>query len=102
MQNTVKTEIKPSEDWNGFNFVFSNGWGLSIQQSEHHYCKVGKTAEVAIFDPEGNWLAYDERTGSVEVLPSADTHVNGHLNADDIAKLFAIVSEKKVDITAEV
>jgi len=35
-------------------------------------------------------------------LPNADTHVNGWLDADDIAKLFSIVSQKEVDIIAEV
>ncbi|SVD94172.1 uncharacterized protein METZ01_LOCUS447026, partial [marine metagenome] len=44
------TKITPSEHWNGFNFMFSNGWSISIQQSDDHYCRVGHTAEVAIFD----------------------------------------------------
>ena len=101
MSSTVKTEIIPSEHWNGFNFTFSNGWGLSIQQSEHHYCKVGKTAEVAIFDPNGEWKGYDEKTNEI-FEPKEDTHVNGWLDADDIAKLFSIVSQKEVDIIAEV
>ena len=101
MSNTVKTEIIPSENWNGFTFAFSNGWSVSIQQSENHYCKVGKTAEVAIFDPKENWCAYDEETNSIHVLPNADTHVNGWLDADAVAKLFAIVSEKEVDIEAK-
>ena len=102
MSNIVKTEIIPSEHWNGFTFLFSNGWSVSIQQSGDHYCKVGKTAEVAIFDPKENWCAYDEKTNSIDVLPNADTHVNGWLDADDIAKLFSIVSQKEVDIIAEV
>ena len=48
----MSTRITPSEHWNGFTFEFSNGWSVSIQQGEAHYCTVGKTAEVAVFDPE--------------------------------------------------
>ena len=91
------TKITPSEHWNGFTFEFSNGWSVSIQQSESHYCTVGKTAEVAIFDPKDNWYAYDEEDGVVNELPNADTYVNGHLNADDVAKIISIISQKRVD-----
>ena len=91
------TKITPSEHWNGFNFMFSNGWSISIQQSENHYSTVGKTAEVAIFDDKDNWYGYDEEKRDI-FTPDADTYVNGHLNADDIAKIFSIISQKKVDI----
>jgi hypothetical protein len=91
------TKITPSEHWNGFTFEFSNGWSVSIQQSESHYCTVGKTAEVAIFDPKENWYAYDEENGEVNELANADTYVNGHLDADAIAKIISIISQKRVD-----
>ena len=91
------TSIIPSEHWNGFTFEFSNGWSVSIQQSESHYSTVGKTAEVAIFDPKENWYAYDEENGEVNELANADTYVNGHLDADAIAKIISIISQKRVD-----
>ena len=93
----MSTRITPSEHWNGFTFEFSNGWSASIQQGESHYCTVGKTAEVAIFDDRDNWYGYDEEKRDI-FTPDADTYVNGHLNADDIAKIFSIISQKKVDI----
>ena len=93
----VKTEIIPSEHWNGFTFVFSNGWSVSIQQSDAHYCEIGKTAEVAIFDPKENWYAYDEESNTLDAgWPSGDTYVNGHLDADAVAKIISIISQKKV------
>ena len=100
MPNTVKTEIIPSESWNGFTYVFSNGWSVSVQQSDAHYCTVGKTAEVAIFDPENNWYTYDEEKNEI-LISEEDTHVNGWLNADQVAKIISIISRKKVDIKPE-
>ena len=91
------TKITPSEHWNGFNFMFSNGWSISIQQSDSHNCKVGHTAEVAIFDSEDNWYGYDEEKHDIFV-PDEETYVNGYLNADDIAKIISIISQEKVDI----
>ena len=93
----VKTEIIPSEHWNGFTYVFSNGWSVSVQQGDAHYCEIGKTAEVAIFDPKENWYAYDEESNTLDAgWPSGDTYVNGHLDADAVAKIISIISQKKV------
>ena len=89
--------ITSSEHWNGFTFVFSNGWSISIQQSEDHYCKVGRTAEVAIFDEKDNWYGYDNEKCEI-FIPSEDTYVNGYLDADDIGKIISIISQEKVDI----
>ena len=96
-QNVNMTKITPSEHWNGFNFMFSNGWSISIQQSENHYCKVGESAEVAIFDDKENWYVFDEEKRDI-FESEEDTHVNCHLNADDIAKIISIISQEKVDI----
>ena len=91
------TKITASEHWNGFTFEFSNGWSVSIQQSENHYATVGKSAEVAIFDEEDNWYVYDDEKRDI-FKPDEDTYANGHLDADDIAKIISIISQEKVDI----
>ena len=93
--NMVKTEIIPSENWNGFTFVFSSGWSVSIQQGDAHYCEIGKTAEVAIFDPKDNWYSYDQEKNEI-IISEEDTYVNGHLDADAVAKIISIISQKKV------
>ena len=95
-QNANMTKIEPSENWPGFTFMFSNRWRISIQQSEHHNCSVGKSAEVAIFDEEDNWYGYDDEKCDI-FMPDEDTYVNGWVNADDIAKIISIISQKKVD-----
>jgi hypothetical protein len=94
------TRITPSEDWPGFTFKFSNGWSVSMQQGEAHYCTVGKTAEVAVFDSKDNWYVYDEDSQTLEAS-EADTYVNGHLDADAVAKIISIISiisQEKIDI----
>ena len=95
----MSTRITPSEHWNGFTFEFSNGWSVSIQQGKDHYCERGKTAEVAVFDPEENWYVYDEDSETLEAS-DVDTYVNGWLDADAVAKIISIISQKKVDIRA--
>ena len=91
----MSTRITPSEHWNGFTFEFSNGWSVSIQQGKDHYCERGKTAEVAVFDPEENWYVYDDDSKTLEASEE-DTCVNGHLDADEVAKIISIISQKKV------
>lgn len=39
----------------GFTLVFPNGYELSVQRSEFHHCGED-TAEIAAFDPEGEFL----------------------------------------------
>jgi hypothetical protein len=96
----VKTEIIPSENWNGFTFVFSNGWSVSIQQGDAHYCKIGKTVEIAIFDPKDNWYSYDQEKNEI-LMTEEDTCVNGWLDADQVARIILIISQKEVDNATE-
>ena len=98
---TSTTKIEPSEHWNGFSFAFSNGWNVSLQQGSAHYCTEGKTMEVAIFDPQGKWWGYDEENGEL-FLSKADTYVNGHLDADHVARVIALVAPLELDTEARV
>ena len=98
---TSTTKIEPSEHWNGFSFAFSNGWNVSLQQGSAHYCTEGKTMDVAIFDPQGKWWGYDEENGEL-FLSKADTYVNGHLDADHVARVIALVAPLELDTEAEV
>ena len=91
--------ITSSDNWPGFTYEFSNGWSISIQQGEAHYCTVGETAEVAVFDKMDNWYGYDKEKCEIFV-PSESTTVTGHCSADDIAKIISIISQEKVDIRA--
>ena len=56
--------------------------------------------EVAVFDPQGRWWAYDEE--HCELALSEDTYVNGHLDADNVARVMALVAPLELDREAEV
>ena len=56
--------------------------------------------EVAVFDPQGRWWAYDEE--HCELVLSEDTYVNGHLDADNVARVMALVAPLELDREAEV
>lgn len=55
--------------------------------------------EVAVFDPQGRWWAYDEE--NCELVLSESTYVNGHLDADNVAKVMALVAPLELDTEAE-
>lgn len=43
--------------WQGFYVTFDNGYSVSTQFGEFNYCtKDGANAEIAIFDPKGNFV----------------------------------------------
>jgi hypothetical protein len=96
---TSTTKIEPSEWCSGFSFAFSNGWRVSLQQSSAHYCTEGKTMEVAIFDPKDGWWAYDEE--NCKLFLSESTYVNCHLDADNVARVMALVAPLELDTEAE-
>ena len=98
---TSTTKIEPSEWCNGFSFAFSNGWSVSLQQGSAHYCTEGKTMEVAIFDSKGRWWGYDEEHCEL-FLSEEDTYVNGHLDADHVARVIALVAPLELDTEAVV
>ena len=56
--------------------------------------------EVAIFDPQERWWAYDEE--NCELVLSEDTYVNGHIDADNVARVIALVARLELYREAEV
>ena len=84
--------IQASENWDGFNFFFENGWEVSVQQSEHHGCKAPYTAEVAIIDNRGDWYDYSKEVNSV-TRDEAESTVNIFVGSDEVAKIMAIVQK---------
>lgn len=55
--------------------------------------------EVAIFDPQDEWWAYDEE--NCKLFLSEKPYVNGHLDADNVAKVIALVAPLELDTEAE-
>ena len=85
-----KKMIEASKLWNGFTFTFQNGWDVSVQQSENHYCKVPYSVEVAIIDDKDNWYTYTNQNNDI-IRCEDGNDVNGHIGADELAKILEIV-----------
>lgn len=43
---------------NGFHMTFANGWTVSVQSGAPHYCTFGETADVAVWDKNGDLLQW--------------------------------------------
>ena len=55
--------------------------------------------EVAIFDPQDGWWAYDEE--NCKLFLSEEPYVNGHLDADNVARVIALVAPLELDTEAK-
>jgi hypothetical protein len=83
----------------GFQMTFANGYIVSVQFGDHHYCSMrnlnrkaddwksgddthsSSDAEVAILDPDGQFVQFD----------STSDFVKGHVDPDTVAKIIAWV-----------
>ena len=92
----------------GFQIRFSNGYTVSVQFGHFHYCAsrdlnvaydawrtgddthFSPNAEVAVMDPNGNFLKFD----------SCTDHVRGHTDPDTVGKIITWVSNLKPQETA--
>jgi len=76
-----------NEFHNGFQMKFENGWTISVQFGKGNYATikdgVNISAEIAIWDGEGNW--YD--------FPEDSQQVKGWVNADGVADWIYRVSK---------
>jgi hypothetical protein len=112
IQQIEKPQFASSPHWPGFSMTFKNGWEISVQFGDSHYCsnrskgdwvkefgsRKSETAEVAIFAPDkegypSNWWSYDEKLDDVVEQPD-ESFVNGWLTTDQVASIINIISKK--------
>ena len=107
IQQIEEPQFSSSPLWPGFSMTFKNGWEISVQFGDSHYCsnrmkgegsRRSTTAEVAIFAPNKDgfpreWWSYDEDIGDVVEQPD-ESFVNGWLTTDQVANIIRIVSKK--------
>jgi hypothetical protein len=93
--------------WPGFSMTFKNGWEISVQFGNGHYCsnkmkdsssRQSETAEVAIFAPDKDgfpreWWSYDETLDDVVEQPE-ESFVNGWLTTDQVSSIINIIANK--------
>jgi hypothetical protein len=107
IQQIEKPQFASSPLWPGFSMTFKNGWEISVQFGDNHYCsnrakrtpsRKSETAEVAIFAPDKDgfpreWWSYDEDIDNVVEQPD-ESFVTGWLTTDQVAKIINIISKK--------
>jgi hypothetical protein len=87
-------------DGKGFHMTFANGWTISVQFGPGNYCgnynlpygslrptelPPSATAEIAIFNSEGEWFDF------------GDDKVKGYVTPDDVLKFMNKIARKKVE-----
>jgi hypothetical protein len=86
----------------GFCVTFENGWTVSVQWGAGNYCDnryghdkpsnlrgdvcESRTAEVAAWDADGNWLAFSKTEGD---------DCKGWMKPGDVLKFLSMVSRKR-------
>jgi len=103
----------PEHPWPGFMLTFPNDWSVSVQWGTGHHCDKGETtAEVAIWDSNGLWYAFNKMDRSLHtpngdypyshrdhhgVYPANHTAasvVNEYIKADTLALLMDTVASQ--------
>jgi len=94
----------PEHPWPGFMLTFPNDWSVSVQWGNGHYCDKGETtAEVAIWDSNGLWYAFNKTDRSLHTAtPNGDGDritsgnvVNEYIKADTLALLMDTVASQR-------
>jgi hypothetical protein len=82
-----------NNEWHhGFQMTFQNGCTISVQFNGHNYCDEGKTtAEVAVWNSDGEWMVYDDNKWAV--LIGGETDVMPRQTPDDVSKLIYTLSQ---------
>lgn len=97
----ITPDFSKKQQGKGFQITFSNGVTLSVQFGFGNYCNnrngdmfdvqgqtASKTAEIALFDKEGNWIT-KEALVATGINFDPDDDVEGYVTPDQIALLMA-------------
>ena len=92
---TEAFHIDPEPSWPGFMFTFPNQWSVSVQWGSGHYCDQGRTtAEVAIWDAEGDWYYHNDHNNILMLADEGATVVNEDVDALRLLKIMNIMAEQ--------
>lgn len=84
-------ETKVDKEWNkdGFQMTFANGCTISVMFGKHSYSDQGETtAEVAVWDKDGNWYLLNEEDNHMSLLKVPEySDVMGHCTSNMVAHI---------------
>jgi hypothetical protein len=89
MNKAFSTHVNEEIDHDGFHMTFANGCTISVMFGKHSYSDQGETtAEVAIWDKDGNWYLLNEEDNHMSLLKVPEySDVMGHCTSNMVAHI---------------
>ena len=89
MNKAFSTHVNKEIDHDGFHMTFANGCTISVMFGKHSYSNQGETtAEVAIWDKDGDWYILNEDDNHNSLIKYPDgTEVIGHCTSNMVAHI---------------
>ena len=89
MNKAFSTHVNKEIDHDGFHMTFANGCTISVMFGKHSYSDQGETtAEVAIWDKDGNWYLLNEEDNHMSLLKVPEySDVMGHCTSNMVAHI---------------
>ena len=89
MNKAFSTHVNKEIDHDGFHMTFANGCTISVMFGKHSYSDQGETtAEVAVWDKDGNWYLLNEEDNHMSLLKVPEySDVMGHCTSNIVAHI---------------
>jgi hypothetical protein len=89
MNKAFSTHVNKEIDHDGFHMTFANGCTISVMFGKHSYSDQGETtAEVAVWDKDGNWYLLNEEDNHMSLLKVPEySDVMGHCTSNMVAHI---------------
>ena len=89
MNKAFSTHVNKEIDHDGFHMTFANGCTISIMFGKYSYSDQGETtAEVAVWDKDGNWYLLNEEDNHMSLLKVPEySDVMGHCTSNMVAHI---------------
>ena len=91
----IKNQITDKVEQQGFQMTFSNGYTISVMFGEYSHCDKGQTtAEVAVWDKDGNWYILNEEDNHMSLIKVEEySDVIGYCTTDLVAHIIELTKK---------
>jgi hypothetical protein len=95
MTKAFSTHVNKAINHDGFHMTFDNDVTVSVMFGKHSYCDSGETtAEVAVWDNDGNWYILNEDDNHMSLIKVYDgSDVIGHCTSNMVAFIMNLAKE---------
>lgn len=91
----IKNQITDKVEQQGFQMTFSNECTISVMFGEYSHCDKGQTtAEVAVWDKDGNWYILNEEDNHMSLIKVEEySDVIGYCTTDLVAHIIELTKK---------